>query len=198
MNIDKEQNQTEIEKIRVPKKDSGRGIGGDLKKSPLFRNRDLVADFDLGFLGGPQKRTGFKLSIWMWLAATIDTLVIAALSCFFMLCLSVMIKHGLKQTLGFTLMRDNALMTFLVFFIFCGWMYFIASRTLTGASIGEHTCALRLGQPHERVKRSYLPRVIIRTTMTLLTGIVTLPLLSLLVKKDIVGRITGLNIYSLK
>ena len=196
MIIDQHQPQAEIEKTRVPKKDSG--VGGNLAKSSLFRQRDLAPDFDLGFLGGPQKRTGFKLSIWMWLAATIDTLVIAALTCLSMLCYSMLLKLGLKQTLGFTLNQNNALMTFLVFFIFCGWMYFISSRTLTGASIGEHTCALRLGQPHERVKRSYLPRVIIRTTMTLLTGIITMPLLSLLFKKDLVGRITGLNIYSLK
>ncbi len=196
MIIEKDQSHNEIEKTRVPKKDSG--TSGDLIKSPLFRRDYSVVDFDLGFLGGPQKRTGFRLSIWMWLAATIDTLVIAAMSCFFLLCLSVMIKLGLRQTLGFTLSHENALMTFLVFFTFCGWMYFIASRTLTGASLGEHTCALRLGQPHERVKRSYLARVVIRTTMTLLTGIITLPLLSLLVKKDIAGRLTGLNIYSLK
>ncbi|MES2803888.1 MAG: RDD family protein [Bdellovibrionota bacterium] len=195
MIIEKDQSKVNIEKTRVPKNDSG--IGGDLTRSPLFR-RGHAIDFDLGFLGGPQKRTGFRLSIWMWLAATIDTLVIAALSCFFMLCLSVMIKLGLRQTLGFTLSHENVLMTFLVFFIFCGWMYFIASRTLTGASVGEHTCALRLGQPHERIKRSYLWRVIIRTTMTLLTGIITLPLLSLVVKIDISGRLTGLNIYSLK
>lgn len=196
MIIEKDRSQVDIEKTRVPKKDSGRG--GDLTKSPLFRREYNVVDFDLGFLGGPQKRTGFKLSIWMWLAATIDTLVIASLSCFFMLCLSALIRLGLRPVLGFTLVQDNALTTFLVFFIFSGWMYFIASRTLTGASIGERTCDLRLGQPHERVKRSYLARVIIRTTMTLLTGIITLPLLSLVLKKDIVGRITDLNIYSLK
>ena len=191
-----ERNQPQNEKTRVPKKDSG--ISGDLKKSPLFRDRDVVADFDLGFLGGPQKRSGFRLSIWMWLASTIDTLVIAAVSCFLMLCYSLLLKAGLKQVLGFTLAKENALITFLVFFVFSGWMYFISSRTLTGASIGEHTCSLRLGQPHERVKRSYLPRVIIRTTLTLFTGIITLPLLSLVINKDVVGRITGLNIYSLK
>lgn len=196
MIIEKDQSHSEIEKTRVPKKDSGR-IEDIVKSSVLLREGNGV-DFDLGFLGGPQKRTGFRLSIWMWLAATIDTLVIAAMSCFFMLCLSILIKLGLKQTFGFILLPENALMTFLVFFTFCGWMYFIASRTLIGASIGEHTCSLRLGQPHERVKRSYLARVVIRTTMTLLTGIITLPLLSLIVKKDIVGRFTGLYIYSLK
>lgn len=195
MVIEKNQSKVEIEKTRVPKKDSGRAI--DLTKSPLFR-RDLNIDFDLGFLGGPQKRTGFRLSIWMWLAATIDTLVILSMSCFFMLCYSFMIKLGLKSALAFTLSHENVAMTFSVFFLFSGWMYFIATRALTGASIGEKTCALRMGQPHERVKRSYLARVVIRTTLTLMTGIITLPLLSLLFKTDIVGRITGLNIYSLK
>lgn len=194
MIIEKNQSHNEIEKTRVPKRDSGRGV--DLTKSPLFRDQHI--DFDLGFLGGPQKRTGFKLSIWMWLAATIDTLVVLSLSCFFMFCYSLMIKLGLRSALGFTLSHENVVMTFSVFFLFSGWMYFIAMRALTGASVGEKSCSLRLGQPHERVKRSYLARVVIRTTLTLLTGIVTLPLLSLIFKTDIVGRMTGLNIYSLK
>ncbi|MCM2352220.1 MAG: RDD family protein [Pseudobdellovibrio sp.] len=194
MIIEKNQSHNEIEKTRVPKKDSGRGA--DLTKSALFRDQHI--DFDLGFLGGPQKRTGFRLSIWMWLAATIDTLVVLSVSCFFMLCYSLMMKLGLRSALGFTLSHENVVMTFSVFFLFSGWMYFIAMRALTGSSIGEKTCSLRLGQPHERVKRSYLARVVIRTTLTLFTGIITLPLLSLAFKTDIVGHITGLNIYSLK
>lgn len=196
MIIEKNQSQVEIEKIRVPKKDSERNDSG-LVKSELF-HRDRVVDFDLGFLGGPQKRTGFRLSIWMWLAAAIDALVVMSLTCFFMLCYSALLKLGLKSTLGFTLTKENLAITFSVFFLFSGWMYFITTRALVGASIGERTCSLRLGQPHERIKRSYLPRLIVRTTLTLVTGIVTLPLLSLLFKTDIVGRITGLNIYSLK
>ena len=65
MIVDQNQTNTQIEKTRAPKKNSG--ISGDLAKSPLFRDRGVFADFDLGFLGGPQKRTGFKLSIWMWM-----------------------------------------------------------------------------------------------------------------------------------
>lgn len=195
MIIEKNQSHNEIEKIRVPKKDSDRGA--DLDKSALFRRGQHI-DFDLGFLGGSQKRTGFRLSIWMWLAALIDTLVILSLSCLFMFCYSLMLKLGLRSALGFTLSHENVVMTFSVFFLFSGWMYFISTRALTGASIGERACSLRLGQPHERIGRSYVARVIVRTTLTLFTGIITLPLLSLIFNTDIVGRMTGLNIYSLK
>jgi hypothetical protein len=189
MIIDKETSQTEIEKIRIPQKDSDHST--DLTKSPLFR-RDHFIDFDLGFLGGPQKRTGFKLSIWMWLAASVDTLIIASATCFQMFFLMLAIKIQLHE-LRFLVNSVNLPLTFTVIFLFSGWMYFIA-----GASIGEQTCSLRLGQPHERVKKFYTARVMIRTTVTLMTGIVTLPLLSLIFKKDVVGRITGLYIYSLK
>jgi hypothetical protein len=195
MIIENNKTQTEIQKIRVPKKDSGRDI--DLTKSTIFRRSSHV-EFDLGFLGGPQKRAGFRLSIWMLLAATIDTLVIMSLSCFFMFTYSFMMKLGLRSTLGFTLSAENVWMTFGVFFLFSGWMYYIATRVMSGSSIGEKNCSLRLGQPHERVKKSYLTRVIIRTTLTLFTGIITLPLLSLIFNTDIVGRLTGLQIYSLK
>lgn len=195
MIIDKEKSQTEIQQIRVPKKDSGRNI--DLTKSALFR-RDSHIEFDLGFLGGPQKRTGFRLSMWMILASTIDTLVILSASCFFMFFYSLMMKLGFRSALGFTLSHENLATTFTVFFLFSGWMYFIATRVLSGASIGEKTCTLRLGQPHERIKKSYVTRVILRTSLTLATGVITLPLISLIFNTDIVGAITGLRIYSLK
>lgn len=189
MIIENNRSEKQIEITRVPKKDSGRS---------LFYRREMVVDFDLGFLGGPQKRSGLKLTIWMWLASTIDVLVIAATTCFLMFCYSLLLKFGLMKALSFTMTYDNKFITLMVFFIFSGWMYFIASRALAAASIGERTCSLRLGQPSDRLKNSYLSRVIVRTTLTLLTGIVVLPLLSLILKKDIAGRLTGLNIYSLK
>lgn len=186
----------EIEKARIPrKKDSGREI--DIDHESLFPQKRM-GDFGLGFIGGSQKRTGFKLSIWMWLAATIDALVVAASSCLLMLGLMLVVKFHLRNTLGFLTSQGNLQITFCVLFLFVGWMYFIASRTLTGSSIGEKTCSLRLGKPHERVQKFYMSRVIMRTTLTLLTGIVTLPLMALVIRKDIAGSLTGLRIYSLK
>lgn len=188
--------KSQPEKIRVPTKDSDPRL--DISKTSVVFPRKNIGDFDLGFLGGPQKRTGFKLSLWMWLSATIDALVIMCVSCATMIGLSFLVKTEFKEVLGFTISRGNLGLTFTVLFLFIGWMYFITARTLAGASVGEWACSLRMGQPHERVQNYYLSRVILRTTLTLLTGIILFPLLSLIFKKDLSGKITGLYIYSLK
>lgn len=70
-------------------------------------------------------------------------------------------------------------------------------RGFNGATIGEWTCSLRLGQPWQRLQSGYILKVLLRTTLIMATGIVTLPLLSLLFKRDLAGDISGLKIYSL-
>lgn len=187
--------KNEIERIRIPEKDSD--SRSEVISNDLFK-RGRRADFDLGFIGGSQKRAGVRLSLWMWLATTIDALILMSVSCFLMLGLSLIVKYKFYYRLGFLISPANFSLTFAVLFFASGWMYFISTRSLVGASIGEWTCALRVGQPHERASRYYLSRVVLRTTLTLLTGVAVLPLLSLIFNKDLAGRITGLHIYSLK
>ena len=70
-------------------------------------------------------------------------------------------------------------------------------RIFMGASLGEWTCQLRLGQPAQRMRASYYLRVIVRTTLILITGIITIPILSLILKRDLIGEVTGVRVYSL-
>jgi membrane protein required for beta-lactamase induction len=88
--------------------------------------------------------------------------------------------------------------TIVSLFLISLWSYLIFMRAFIGASIGEWTCDLRLGEPMQRFKKTYLLRVILRTTLILLTGVFVLPLISLLTKKDIAGLISGVRIYSLQ
>ena len=86
---------------------------------------------------------------------------------------------------------------FVLSFLFSFWAYMIMMRVFMGASLGEWSCQLRLGQPIQRIKPGYTLRVMARTTLILVTGVITLPLLSLIFKRDILGDITGIRIYSL-
>jgi hypothetical protein len=86
---------------------------------------------------------------------------------------------------------------FAISFVFSFWVYLVTMRVFMGASLGEWSCQLRLGQPLQRIKPTYVLRVAARTTTLLLTGVVTIPLLSLFLKRDLLGEFTGIRIYSL-
>ncbi len=79
----------------------------------------------------------------------------------------------------------------------CFWMYLIVTRFFMGASVGEWACNLRLGQPNQRIKTTYLLKVIFRTSLIMVTGVFIIPVLSLILKKDMAGEMSGIKVYSL-
>ena len=152
-----------------------------------------------GFMGGPTpKRTSYEMVLWSWLAAVIDTLLVTAVSCFFVIAFSFLMKTSLGSIASEVIGKKSTFFLFLQFFIAHNWIYMVFSRGLFGYSIGEMTCNIRLGQPHQRMQLSYLPRVIVRETLIIATGIILLPLVSLIIGKDLTGKMTGLSLYSLK
>jgi hypothetical protein len=75
------------------------------------------------------------------------------------------------------------------------WLYLITTRAFLGCSIGEGACGLRLGKPLERQASNYVLRVILRNTVVVVTGVVVLPVLSLLTRKDLQGLISGVSLF---
>lgn len=163
----------------------------------IFHRFDFI-EAGAGFHSGSQKRSGLKLALWTWLSASIDTLVLLSISCFFMIAFSLLMQSSAKSVLQSFIVQPQLSQLFLGMFLISFWIYLITMRLLMGASIGEWTCQLRLGQPAQRFKISYSFRVIARTSLVLLTGVILFPILSLIFRRDLVGDITGIKIYSLK
>ncbi len=165
--------------------------------SKLFRRLDFSED-QVGFHGGSKKRTGAQLALWTWLAATVDFLILISMSCFFVMAFSFLMKTSSQKIIIGLMTQHLLLKAFLISFVLSVWTYLIFMRVFNGATMGEWTCELRLGQPLQRLQTSYITKVFFRTTLILLTGIITIPLLSLLFKRDLAGDLSGLKIYSLK
>ncbi len=168
-----------------------------LPRIDLFRRVDFTEDA-VGFHGGSSKRTGIRLAMWTWLSAAVDTLMMIALSCFFVISFSLLMKNSAPDVLRYILKDLSLAKIFAGAFLFSFWMYMIFLRGFNGATIGEWTCSLRLGQPWQRMQSGYILKVLVRTTLIMATGIITLPILSLLLKRDIAGDISGVKIYSLE
>jgi succinate dehydrogenase hydrophobic anchor subunit len=165
-----------------------------------FRRLEILesdGDLGTGFRSGSQKRSGLKLGLWTWLSASIDGLVLVSLSCFFMIAFSFLMKTSPSVLFSFV-KNQSTEATIAMLFLVSLWSYLIFMRAFIGASIGEWSCDLRLGEPVQRFNKTYLLRVILRTTLIVMTGIFVLPLISLITKKDIAGLISGVRIYSLQ
>lgn len=200
MLIEKEKSQVEIKIPRTPNKDSGENrpwpksleILDDLFKSSQIHN------YDTSFLGGPQKRSSYRLSLWMWLASFIDLCVIAAMTSAVVFSFLFLLRYNPNIFYAQFFTKAQFFLTLTVLSVFMGWMYYITCRSFSAATVGESACSLRLGQPSDRLLKNYVSKVIFRTTLTLATGIITFPFLSLVFGKDLMGELTGLRIYSLK
>jgi hypothetical protein len=164
--------------------------------SPLFRRIDFTEE-SVGFQGGSQKRSGIKLALWTWLSASVDALILTSLSCFFILTFSFLMKTEASILFKSLFQSIQLYQVTMVSFVGSFWLYLVFMRVFSGATLGEMTCSLRLGQPLQRRQSTYILKVIFRTSLIILTGIFLLPLISLVLKRDIAGEISGLKIYSL-
>lgn len=165
----------------------------------IEKHSEFGFDQNTGFHGGPSaRRKGYKLALWSCLASLIDGLILISLSSFFMMAFALVVKTPLGAFFQETLQSQHRLWLFAQIFAGAGWMYLIAVRAFMGATVGEWACELRLGQPQERLRASYIWRVLWRSTLIVATGVLTLPMVSLLIGRDVAGVLSGLRLFSLK
>ncbi|MBX3016709.1 MAG: hypothetical protein KF767_02380 [Bdellovibrionaceae bacterium] len=75
------------------------------------------------------------------------------------------------------------------------WVYLCVNRVFLGATPGEWVFDQRLGPAEAQGTASFAWKSILRSTILLATGIVVLPVLSLLSRRDLLGRWMGLELH---
>lgn len=81
----------------------------------------------------------------------------------------------------------------LVFSVLQG--YLLISRCFFSSTLGEWAFEIEVGTTAQQNLISYPFRVLLRSLITLATGIILLPLMSLIIGRDIAGRISGVSLY---
>lgn len=163
----------------------------------LYRRGELSWDQMTGFRGGPGRRQGRRLVLWSWMALLIDGLILVSASSFFLVAFALMMRSPLREFV--VIGKQIGLMRlFALSFVGLSWLYMVTTRILFGFSLGEWACGLRLGQPTARLRASYPFMVMLRASLILATGLIPLPILSLLTGRDLPGKISGLHLISLK
>lgn len=160
------------------------------RPSSLVHKEDVVEpETSSAFRGGPNKRSGLKLVSWMLASVMVDVLILIGLSCLFLIVISQVFKQSFIHP---TFEMGLSIYTLI------SWIYFVVFRVFIGATVGEWSCDLRVGQPYERLQAQYPLRIVARVTLITFSGVIIIPLLSLLFKKDLAGHLTRAKLYSLQ
>lgn len=125
-------------------------------------------------------------------AGFLDLLLITSLGLVYMMSLIFTLKIDLIKTLS-----DGGMGVWLAtaaVFIGVGFVYYTAQRIFMGFTLGDWAYEQRLGLPEEMEKTGYSLKVLARQLLIIATGIITLPLISWALGRDLAG-VSGLCIY---
>lgn len=138
--------------------------------------------------GSHRSPSGRVLMAWSFAATVIDVLVVFSLVCLF-LFVSLLVLRSMSEPIA--LGRETFTRFVVPLFIFLYSSYLILVRVFLGNSIGEWACGLKLGEPRQRFSPGYVRLVLGRFFVVVATGVIVLPLISLLSGIDWAGRLSG-------
>lgn len=129
-------------------------------------------------------------------SAVIDALVISGLTALFLVSLIVFTKIDLIAVLLHTQAPMSIWLE--VGAIFCGvyLFYYMGTRGFWGSTLGDWAFDIQLGLESDRLQWYYPAVVIGRMALVAMTGFIFLPLVSFILKKDVLGALTGIGLYT--
>lgn len=131
-------------------------------------------------------------------AGILDSIFVVALSLIFLVSLILVTGVNLSSVIFNTQTDVTTQISMGVLFVAVMQMYVIVSRSFFGRSLGEWTFDMQLGDDNQHKASTYPLRVLLRSLVTIVTGVVLLPVLSLLFGRDLAGAMSGLQLYRQK
>lgn len=128
-------------------------------------------------------------------SAALDLIICSSIALIFVAVALTVTKVDLNVVLG-NLSRDVMTQISLgVLFITVMQLYVVIARAFFGATLGEWTFDMQIGQDEEQQQNSYPLKVAARSLVNVITGIVLLPLVSLIIGRDVAGQVSGVKLY---
>lgn len=128
-------------------------------------------------------------------SAVLDFVFVIAMSLIFMAGMLTITKMDLATVVHAAQTDVWAMASLIVAFIAIMQMYVIVARSFYGRTLGEWTFDVQLGRDEDQTEAYYPFKVIGRSLLITVTGLVLLPLLSLIARRDLAGRIVGVQLY---
>ncbi len=138
----------------------------------------------LKYKAGLQNVSAFILDAMLVLAATLLCMIVV------LSITKVDVTSAIfsSEASGFIFLSTLAL------FGLVSFVYLVGHRIFLGATPGEWAYDIRIGHPNEVGTAGYAISVIARSALVVLTGIFTLPLISLFIRRDLVGALSQTQI----
>lgn len=128
-------------------------------------------------------------------AAIFDAAIVLALSMIFLVALVSVTGIDVLAVVATAQVDWAAQLSLLILYLAVLEMYLILSRSFFGKSMGEWTFDLQIGEDEQAERASYPFRVLARNLLSLFTGFIVFPIISLIAGKDILGRLVGVQLY---
>lgn len=164
----------------------------------LQKNRHLDFENKAAAKAQPQpaaKVEEYAADYWNFSSAMLDSMLVIAASLLCMIIVLTITKADLIANLS---NPDESGMIYLSTFALLAsvsFIYLLVHRLFLGATPGEWAFEQRICRPEEMNSVGYSLRVLSRSLLVIATGFVVLPLLSLILKKDLAGEITGASLF---
>ncbi|MES2767634.1 MAG: RDD family protein [Bdellovibrionota bacterium] len=129
------------------------------------------------------------------LSLFLDLTVIAGLSILFMLGLVVATGLDLVPILTNAGSDTGTQIGVVLLAYSVSQLYLILARSFFGQTLGEWSMDTQLGKSSDQEKISYAFKLIARTLILTATGFIVLPLISMILNKDLAGRAADLKLY---
>lgn len=142
-----------------------------------------------------KQRELLKKSKPFFFAATLDAMLITASFLLSMIAMLTITKVDLFLNLGHAESSQLVYVATVGLFLAVTFIYMVVNRAFAGYTPGEWAFDQRCGQEEQMNTLSYIPRLALRTLVVMMTGFVTLPLLSYLFNTDVAGQIAGVNLF---
>jgi len=136
----------------------------------------------------------YRPDVWNFSSALLDGMLVIAAS---LLCMIVVLMITKADLIANLANPDESGMIYLATFSLLAsvsFIYLLVNRMFLGSTPGEWAFEQRIGQPDEMTTAMYSVRVLARSALVIATGFVILPILSMILNRDIAGEITGADL----
>ena len=127
-------------------------------------------------------------------ASLLDAMLITAASLLCLIILLVVTKVDLFANLYHPDTSNLVYWSLLTLVGGITWIYLVGNRVFLGYTPGEWVFDQRLGRPEEMGTTDYALKTVARASLTLLTGLIVFPIISLFTNEDDLGKLLGLEL----
>lgn len=128
-------------------------------------------------------------------AAILDGLAILGVSTLLLVVVILITKVDLVRILMHPQTGAATQFHLVLLFLCVMQLYVLSARSFFGVTLGEWAFDMQLGTADERKKALYPFRVLWRMVLVLLTGVMLIPLVSMIVGRDLFAAMGGLQLY---